>query len=71
MNTEKLERADTINSLISEINLLLNMSLKDELTCLGLSILIVPIDEKYVPVRVINELKTSSCRAVEITIVKN
>ena len=32
---------------------------------------IVPVDEKYVLVRIINELKTSSCRAVEITIVKN
>ena len=32
---------------------------------------IVPVDEKYIPVRVINELKVSFCRAVEITIVKN
>lgn len=46
MNTEKLERADTVNSLISEINLLLNMSLKDELTCLGLSILNLSMYDK-------------------------
>lgn len=32
---------------------------------------IVPVDEKYIPVKVINELKASFCRAVEITIVKN
>ena len=32
---------------------------------------IAPVDEKYIPVRVINELKTSSFSAVEITIVKN
>ena len=32
---------------------------------------IIPVDGKYIPVRVINELKTPSCRAVEITIVKN
>lgn len=32
---------------------------------------IVPVDQKYVPMKVINELKTSSCKAVEITIVKN
>ena len=30
-----------------------------------------PVDEKYIPVKIINELKTSSYRAVEITIVKN
>lgn len=46
MNTEKLERAGTINSLISEINLLLNISLKDELTCLGLSILNLSMHDK-------------------------
>ena len=46
MNTEKLERADTVNSLISGINLLLNMSLKDELTCLGLSILNLSMCDK-------------------------
>ena len=32
---------------------------------------IILVDEKYIPIKVINELKTSSCRAVEITIVKN
>ena len=32
---------------------------------------IVTVDEKYIPVKVINELKSLSCRAVEITIVKN
>lgn len=32
---------------------------------------IVPVDDKYIPLKVINELKTSYCRAVEITIVKN
>lgn len=46
MNTEKLERADTVNSLISGINLLLNISLKDELTCLGLSILNLSMGDK-------------------------
>jgi hypothetical protein len=46
MNTEELERANAINSSISEINLLLNMSLKDELTCLGLSILNLSMEDK-------------------------
>ena len=38
---------------------------------IGKETYIVPLDDKYVPLKVINELKTSSCRAVEITIVKN
>ena len=38
---------------------------------IGKETYIVPVDEKYIPVKVINELKASSCRAVEITIVKN
>ena len=38
---------------------------------IGKETYIVPLDEKYVPLKVINELKTSYCRAVEITIVKN
>ena len=38
---------------------------------IGKETYIVPVDEKYIPIKVINELKTSSCRAVEITIVKN
>lgn len=38
---------------------------------IGKETYIVPLDEKYVPLKVINELKTLSCRAVEITIVKN
>jgi hypothetical protein len=46
MNTEELERANAINSSISEINLLLNMSLKDTLTCLGLSILNLSMEDK-------------------------
>lgn len=46
MNTEELERANAINSSISEINLLLNMSLKDKLTCLGLSILNLSMEDK-------------------------
>ena len=46
MNTEELERANAINSSISGINLLLNMSLKDELTCLGLSILNLSMEDK-------------------------
>ena len=33
---------------------------------IGKETYIVPVDEKYVPVRVINELKTSSCRAVKL-----
>lgn len=43
----------------------------DGCAVIGKETYIVPVDEKYIPVRVINELKTSSCRAVEITIVKN
>ena len=46
MNTEELEKANTINSLISGINLLLNISLKDEPTCLGLSILNLSMGDK-------------------------
>ena len=46
MNTEELEKANTINNLISGINLLLNISLKDELTCLGLSILNLSMGDK-------------------------
>ena len=38
---------------------------------IGKETYIVPVDEKYIPTRVIEELKLSSCRAVEITIVKN
>ena len=38
---------------------------------IGKETYIVPVDEKYIPVKVINELKASFCRAVEITIVKN
>lgn len=38
---------------------------------IGKETYIVPVDDKYVPSKVINELKTSFCRAVEITIVKN
>ena len=38
---------------------------------LGNETYIVPVDEKYVQLKVINELKTLSCRAIEITIVKN
>lgn len=38
---------------------------------IGKETYIVPVDEKYIPVKVINELKASCCRAVEITIVKN
>ena len=38
---------------------------------IGKETYIVPVDEKYISVRVINELKASFCRAVEITIVKN
>lgn len=38
---------------------------------IGKETYIVPVDEKYVPLKVINELKTPSCRAIEITIVKN
>ena len=38
---------------------------------IGKETYIVTVDEKYVPLKVINELKTSFCRAVEITIVKN
>ena len=37
---------------------------------IGKEIYIVTVDEKYVPLKVINEFKTSFCRAVEITIVK-
>ena len=57
MNTEKLERASTINSLISEINLLLNMSLKDELTCLGLSILNLSMYDKEFKTKSFNQFK--------------
>jgi hypothetical protein len=46
MNIDKLERANTITSWISEINFLLNMSLKDELTCIGISILNLSMDDK-------------------------
>lgn len=46
MDIDKLERANTITSLISEINLLLNISLRDELTSLGLSILNLSMDDK-------------------------
>ena len=38
---------------------------------IGKETYIVPVDEKYIPVKIINELKASFCRAVEITIVKN
>ena len=38
---------------------------------IGKETYIVPVDDKYIPVKVINELKASFCRAVEITIVKN
>ena len=38
----------------------------DGCAVIGKETYIVPVDEKYVPVRVINELKTSSCRAVEL-----
>ena len=38
---------------------------------IGKETYVVPVDEKYIPVRVINDLKASFCRAVEITIVKN
>ena len=38
---------------------------------IGKETYIVPVDEKYIPVKVINELKAPFCRAVEITIVKN
>ena len=38
---------------------------------IGKETYIVPLYEKYVPLKVINELKSLSCRAVEITIVKN
>lgn len=37
---------------------------------IGKETYIVPVDEKYIPVKVINELKAPFCRAVEITIVK-
>ena len=43
----------------------------DGCAVIGKETYIVPLDEKYVPLKVINEIKTSSCRAVEITIVKN
>ena len=46
MNIDKLDRANAINSLISEIDLLLNISLRDELTCLGISILNLSMDDK-------------------------
>lgn len=46
MNIDKLERANTITSGISEINFLLNMSLRDELTCIGISILNLSMDDK-------------------------
>ena len=38
---------------------------------IGKETYIVHIDDKYIPVKVINELNSSFCRAVEITIVKN
>lgn len=38
---------------------------------IGKETYIVPVDEKYIPLRVLNELKNPSCRAVEITIIKN
>lgn len=38
---------------------------------IGKETYIISVDEKYVPLKVINELKTPSCRAIEITIVKN
>lgn len=38
---------------------------------IGKETYIVPVDEKYVPTRVLNELKNPYCRAIEITIVKN
>lgn len=38
---------------------------------IGKETYIVPVDEKYIPIKVVNEIKASSCRAVEITIVKN
>ena len=40
-------------------------------TVIGKKTYIVPVYKKYVPLKVINELKTSSCRVIEITIVKN
>lgn len=46
MDIDNLERANTITSWISEINLLLNMSLRDELTCIGISILNLSMDDK-------------------------
>lgn len=46
MDIDKLKRASTITSWISEINFLLNMSLRDELTCIGISILNLSMDDK-------------------------
>lgn len=38
---------------------------------IGKETYIVPVDERYIPIKVVNELKASFCRAVEITIEKN
>jgi len=38
---------------------------------IGKETYIVPIDEKYVPAKVLNEIKGDFCRAIEITIVRN
>lgn len=38
---------------------------------IGKETYVVSVDEKYIPAKVINELKVPYCRAVEITVVKN
>lgn len=46
MDIDNLERANSITSWISEINLLLNMSLRDELTSIGISIWELSTEDK-------------------------